>query len=552
MKIFLLTIICLLLISATAYTQAIESKVVKKQDSQNLQNKINILSSLKRDINSLEDAPARCILRFEIAKFIFKSKSDSNINTAKSFVIDSLEDFQKNSEQFSESEKNYRQNQFLSLVKIYLSDSSAQIEKKYFAENANVALSRYQQLDMGRDAEKIVIEVENELRKGIKPKSLIILLTQLSEKSPELSMRLIGSFVSFAERTDDTTVVEDLFYMSRFFLDNSMLRDLQQRVLTASVNWGQKAVYSQTEGSWKESARSNLVYLLPRIEKLLPNSYPQAAVILNALNRQTSKSVLDREEIYERIRQSRDKLQQTINEADSAKDADLKQSLYSDAARLALRQEKFRLAVDLVLKIENKDKNFVSWRDNFLADDILSKSLKKKDVESAQYLSKNILDLNSRGESVLKIAEYYSKEKDSYSAFQSLRDALKIIEKAENSIDKVRTMFLAVPIALKIDRQEAFDITRSAIKIVNRLPAPNVEDKIGTEKRNKYVLDVLGYVLYDVFRAFGKLAKEAPNLTNQLPGELDSKALKLAAEIAVEINKPDVDAALQTKENGQK
>ena len=85
------------------------------------------------------------------------------------------------------------------------------------------------------------------------------------------------------------------------------------------------------------------------------------------------------------------------------------------------------------------------------------------------------------------------------------------------------------------------DLMRSGVKTINSLPVPEVEDKIGTEKHNKYVESVLLFLLYDVFETYGIVAKDSPNLLAQLTQDFGLKSLRLAAEIAIEINRPDVE-----------
>jgi hypothetical protein len=145
------------------------------------------------------------------------------------------------------------------------------------------------------------------------------------------------------------------------------------------------------------------------------------------------------------------------------------------AAKLALQEKKFQLVVDSILKIDSSSKIFQSIKNQFLMEDVLSAALKEGDFDSAEYVIKNIEDLNERARGILKIASSFVELGDDSQAFEKVEEALKVLERAENTSAKVRIMLSAVRISLKIDKSRVFQIASSAIKVMNRLPTPNPE-----------------------------------------------------------------------------
>lgn len=514
------------------FAQSNSEKV--KESFQNQQRALS-LSFYKNDIKSLEDAPMRCFLRWQIVRFVFSKKVKNHYDTATSFALDCLEDVEANPKQFTSSSANYWKSKFISLLRINMPETAETIEKKYFVDNLDSNLADFMEANSAKDFNAVVNRVLSKIQKGEVSSDLIFLISKLREKNPEASVTLLDAVLKHYETVLIINEFDNtLIFLSDDYLNNSIPAEIKKRFLNLTVKLGQKSLIESSNTNLFSLSENLLRWSLPEIKRILPALYPQASAIYTTLNSKISNTEREKREVNKRIERSEDKLQQTIAEAEAAENKNLKSELWMDAAKLALKEKKFRVAVDSTLKIEFDSKGFEIWKTQFLINDILSSALKEKDFEAAEYVVINVKDLTRRGEGIIKIAAKYIDIEDKMTASQKLNEALGVLKKAENSSDKARIMLSSVLIAVKIDKMEAFEIVNSAIKIINNLPTPKLEDKLETESRKEYVSVVLLPNSFNLVSAFEILSGEDISYAYPLSQGIQSKDWRLAVQIVVE------------------
>lgn len=543
----------LILLTFTPFSVFGQPDLTKKIEAYQNQHRAYNLSLLKNDIKSLEDAPMRCFLYAQIMKFIFDNKIKSYHDVADAFALECLEDVKNNSSQFSVSQASFWKSTMISLLRVNSPDVAVKAERKYFADDQDSGLSDLRELELTKNYNDVANRIISKVIKGEIPDDIFPIFIKLREKDQSLSFRLLDVLLGFFETTPnldrfDTT----LNFLSQYYLDKSTPLEIKKRFLNFSVNLGQKVLLESDTSGLFQQAKYILEVSLPEINKSVPTLYSQALLIYATLEGKVNKKNREREEVYKRIELSDNKLHQTISEAEAAEDKILKNDLWMSAARLALNQKKIKLAVDLIMKIESEVEVFNLWRTHFLLNDVLTKSLKEEDFESAEYTINNIENLSERGSGILKIAAKFLELEDKTQAFEKIEEALKVLEKAERNQTKIRTLLSAVPTTLKIDKAKAFNITSLAIKEMNRLPTPSIDDKLGTDSRKKYVDSILLPTSFNLNSAFKLLAKEDVVFTYATSQEIDLKAWRLATQIIAETEKKYPYNQEQDKDSAQK
>lgn len=533
---FKVTVVFSLVVSTTILGLG-QNLTQKREIFQNQQRALS-LSFYKNSIKSLEDAPMRCFARKQIVEFIFSKKVKDQFDTAESFAIDCLEDIKNNPKQFTNSLDSYFSGEIIHLLKANLPG----IEKKIGKYQTKSEYSNYEdflEADANKDANGLISKLLGKLQKGEMPPDVFFTIAKIRQTNPEASIVLLEPILRYYENSvisKDSD--EKLFFISKDFLSDSVPIELKRRYVLLAIRLGQKAIFNEDVNSRLfTSSFSFFKWTQPIFKQLFPDLYPQALTIYTTLESKYSQANTEELEIYKRIEESDNKLEQTIIEAEATDDKEMKRGLWTNAAKLALKEKKFRLAVDCITKRESDSDFDRGYKTQILTTDILPAALEEKDFEAAEYVVKNVEDSIGKGFALLEISFAYSKTDDKTTALEKLNEALRVLDKAENDIHKVRTMLSAARLATKIENANAFEIADSAIKVINRLPTPNTEDKLETKSRTKHFEEILHPTANNIANTFKVLAEKDVDFAFPIAQAIQRKDLRLIAEIVVEMNK---------------
>jgi hypothetical protein len=525
-----LGLLCLVVTNLTG-----QADFTSKQEIYQNQQRASNLVIFRSNIKLVDDAPERCQLRLQIIWFIFEKKVTNYYDTANSMALECLDETVDNREQFSASKADWQKSEILSLLRKNSPALAVKVEKKYFVDGNGTDLTDSMDAQLGHDPNGLANrQVAKIAREGVTPSvgSLVYSLRQGNNNAAAL--RILGAALDYYETHLEAAYEgNDLTVLESEYSDSRTPVELHRRFYNLMVRIGEAAIANPGNEEPSSIYLDIMSYTMIDLKQVIPELYPRASAIYNALNSKKNEQEKDRDEIYKRIEESKDKLAQTLSEAESAKDNDLKDSLWLRASMYAMEVKKFRIAAESRLKMRAQIEILKRVQYGFIKDEVVDGCLKENDIESAQYVIGLVEDPEMKAEGLFKIAAKLIELKKREAAFDALSEGWKVLEKTENKTSKLWVMHLAIPIALKIDKTRAFDMAGDIVKTVNRFPTPGPDDKPGTGARQKYADNLTGLSM-NLETIFGQLAKENASLADTVSQGLQLKELRFAAQIAIE------------------
>lgn len=509
----------------------------RKAEAYQTQQRALALNSLKTDIKMPDDAPMRCALRYEMAKFFFETKLPLYHDSAVALAIECFEDIEENRNHFSGWQLTWKRTEFLKLLKKYSLADAVRAQKKYLSDARGLSPADTN-LSEGDDPKKEADGFISKINGGKVSVSIGVGLDSLKKRDPASANRVINALLSYYEAELHRTYAPDqtfLFFTSELRETTTPL-EIRRRFHVLLLRMAEASMGDlENTGLWRVTV-DELKYTAADIKEHSPALYERFQGIFNTLSSRKDDKEKEKDEVYHRVEASKDKLAQAVSEAESAKDENFQNELFFYAANLALKQKKYRQCADLNLKNKFYSSNETTSiaRDFFLVDSVVKPALKDGDIESAEYVANLVKLIDQRSEANILITERLVELKRMSVARDKLQETLALIDKMEIGQPKVRMMFIAVPVALKIDKAQAFDIASEAVKAINRIPSPSADDKIGTKGRQDYVDKIMVSISYNLDEAFRILGKEDMQLADPIIQGIQLKELRLAAQIALE------------------
>lgn len=490
-----------------ASTQEISDK--KRQAFQNQQRALS-LSFYKNNIQNLENAPMRCYVRKQIIEFVFKEKVKEHFEMAEDFATDCFEDIKNNPNEFLRVGTYIFSGELMSLLRINSPDAAKQIEQKYELSKEVSEYTDFLDANLLDDPDTVINRILLRVKTGQMSRNIIYLLPRISERNPVKVIPLLDEILKYYEKLPITKEFDsDLTLIGNEYLKKSIPVRIKRRYLSLVIRLGQRAIVETSDSQLFNTATDLLKSALPIVKGEFPNSYSQAAAILATLESKYSQIHKEELEINKRIKESKNKLEQTIFEAKSTENEAIKSALWWRASKLALKEKKFRLSVDCVLNNKSSNDEFTkSFITLSLIKVILPVALKENDFESADYIIENTDQLIAKAFGSLSVSSEYLKLKEESLPLEKLNDAIRILDKADDDIHKVRAIFEASILATKIKNADAFEIANFAIRTINKLPGLDAEHLIGSNDSNKYVAYVLIPNAYNIESAFESLSQK--------------------------------------------
>jgi hypothetical protein len=516
------------------------------------------LSSLNQQIKTVDSATVRIFLLLKMSDFIWRKKIIGGQNLAESVTTEAVEDFQKNKTEIPSLYQNSLQADALALLRVNVPVLYKKKSKEFDPENGDPSQSyKLAAEHSNRGTAKAIDDLKNRLVTGNSPANIaaiIFIVRELLGQNKVSEVNSILETVLASQEQTDTSAPELLLFLNENFLAQTTPITLQKRFLSIVIAKGQRLLQQLNAGN-ERGVDFQTIYImlrsnLPQVLRLLPSDYPQALVLVDALQKRLPQQDKEREEIAERIKQSKDKLAQTISEAKGAENKTTANDLWQQAAELALREKKYQVAVDCVNNIDSDDPNFALWREQFLDDEVTKSALENNDVESAEYAISKIESKLRTGTALLRVVKYHHKNKNAAQSQIVLAEAVKKIKATDNNPQKVRSLSEALYAALPVDNTQAYEIAQSIVKTTNSLPSPNMEDKPQSETRKKFVQNVQMVVISNIFPTFQRLAKQdssfARSLANELPRDYRVAAL-FGVESAISLDNVDSNSTITEK-----
>ena len=344
------------------------------------------------------------------------------------------------------------------------------------------------------------------------------LVTLQAANSPHVNA-LLSAVLLLEEKQPGTLPLRLMPFYSARFLDKSAPPELLTRWMVVAI----RASRFSAEAMANPLVRGPISQLLNGIagpaQRLTPSLYPEIASRLGSLGKNSLNTTEARLAAEERIEKATDQLDQTISEANSASDEQLKNSFLLRAARMTRDQGQLSKAVDLAMKAANKTDS--SWLNEFLSDTV-SLAIRKDSPRDATYAISKLTPPLEKAKAFRLLGEYYGANQDHVKSKQAFADSAKQLASVDNSNDKVEIALFLAESVLKYETADAYDVFREAVKAINNLPSP---DK---DQEKMYYLHLLP-IAEDLIRSFRLLAASENEMATNLAAEIKLSELRLSA-----------------------
>ena len=430
-----------------------------------------IIADLPAQIKKVDDASVRAFLRLRLATFHWSELSEHSRDRARELTLSGLQDLDEHRAELMPLYANLFRKDLLALLELHAPDLAARYraggdntEKVTPEDPYDVA---YSMLGTKGQTALAVQTVNRVLSSGEAPTMTITyFLSELQRQDPSLVPQVLSDILSAQERRPETLSVEILSWLVDPYIWRNNREDLKRRFVSVVVAATAES-YQWSDTGQLSDAFSLLRVTVPLIQKLLPGMYPQAAAQLATVRARLPNEKIESSAIWERIRQSEDRLSQMITEANSAASPSLKNDLLIQAAQIAFTEKKPQLAFDLAMSVSTDDNSKV-WRQQFLSE-LVKGAVEDKDTKLGLAVASKIEMPLARAEALQRLAFLFFTLKDLWKAKELLVDSLKLVRGSDNTPEKAIALLRSLRVVARIDQAMVPDVAEESIKTLNAL-----------------------------------------------------------------------------------
>lgn len=494
-----------------------------------------LVDGLDNQAKDIPLADVRVFVRTRLAQWLWKDGKDET-GRAEPLAVKAFEELYEKKDEFVEP-ISLKANLF-SLLEIHAPETARRLRAKYNVGAVEDLLSASTLLNQKGNDKIVADKIKKALVSEKDLARVQLYLPSLQRQNSPEFISVLSEIVRLHESGINNFSAASLYWTVGNFTDSTVPNDLKNRFYRIVLSKAANALQSADVG---EIHFTDLLLfrLLPDMTANAPALATEAAGIKLALSAKVPQGTKDLEEREQRISKSSNQLEALISEADKTDDKNLKYSLLDRASRLAVKEEKFRLAVDLIEKTieEPTAANFISRELRISNYDqqlslITAETLQKDDFESADYASKKIVDDLKRVDALVQFARYFARKKDFTSAADAYDEALKLTLKAKDDKSKYSALFLLIGAANSIDGNRVSEITSIAARAINKIPTLNAEDKSGTERYKENVSTIMRIDLY-LQSVVGNLARMNRNEAVIFTNQINRKEVRIVADLAL-------------------
>lgn len=465
-----------------------------------------MLDQLPKSIKDLDEPAIRVFLRHKVASYLWAKGIKEEYTFAETMVADALEDLYLHKNEMKDSDIDYYQSELLALLRTYSPALAVKLIKKYEInkderENFRIA---YSMLNNKAGISQAVETVSRSLKNGQDGGlALLIFMSDLEKQRPQQYLGLLSEILLAEELKPGTFSITSLYMLKSLYWKSETPADLKLRFVAAIVSSIEK-VYSVGNSDDLVRAYHLLSAVYNEIERFAPSLYVRARASMALLNSRVPGSVIERVAVQTRVEKSNDPLRQLIIEADASTNESDKDDLRTQAATIALERGELELATELAAKTSAEGQHGL-WRDQFL-EEVVDAAIKKKDEAAAQYALSKMKSYLNRASVAQKLALFYFESKDTARAMDWMNTAVKLVESSDDYSEKARKFFEIAANYKKIDETRVSEVTQSAVKSINRISKPGLEEKEGSPARKAYAESLTSIAWYTIpaFRIFSQ------------------------------------------------
>ena len=430
-----------------------------------------LIADLPAQIKKVDDASVRVFLRLRLATFHWSELSEHSPDRARELTLSGLQDLDEHRAELMPLYANLFRKDLLALLELHAPDLAARYraggdttEKVTPEDPYDVA---YSMLGTKGQTALAVQTVNRALSSGEAPTMTITyFLSELQRQEPSLVPQVLSDILSVQERRPETLSVEMLSWLVDPYIWRNNREDIKRRFVSVVVVATAES-YQWSDTGQLSDAFSLLRVTVPLIQKLLPGMYPQAAAQLATVRARLPNEKIESSAIWERIRQSEDRLSQMITEANSASSASVKNDLLIQAAQIAFTEKKPQLAFDLAMSVSTDDNSKV-WRQQFLSE-LVKGAVENKDARLGLAVASKIEMPLARAEALQRLALMFFTLRDLWKAKELLVDSLKLVRGSDNTAEKAIALLRSLRVVARIDQAMVPDVAAESIKTLNAL-----------------------------------------------------------------------------------
>lgn len=494
------------------------------------------LLQMRYQVKDIEIASVRVFVRYHMASTVWQN-NDLNDSEAKDIAVEAYDDLQENKATIPDLYYRELNSSILALLESKSPDIAAKLQKKHKIETNQDEIEVANALLNKKDGANLAIsQFQKSLRDGqeLNPMTYFFLSRLQNEKSPMLP-NVLSEIIAVEEKSNGSFSADTLLMLVHHFRDSSVQSNLWNRFISIIFKTTQKIAFTPDANA--NSAYNLLNAVIPDVElKNSPVIFAELSAVRSILGARVSKSLKEAENAYRRIKESENKLSETISQAESVESEQLKDELFNNAALLALDEKKFRLAIELIEKLSNLENEISQkWHDQFLQD-IVIKALQEKDIDSALLASSKIIQRLSKAASQQKIGLYYFNLKNYVLANDAFEIASKLIAESEEGINKINAYFSLLSNYLLTNPERIQEIISPLTKSINLIPTPKVDEKPESDAYKKYVTSIM-HLNWNFLLVMNKLANKNQIAAEDLAFRVNKREIRIVGDLAIWINK---------------
>jgi hypothetical protein len=487
-----------------------------------------MLHQMPDRIKEIEEPEMRVFLRYRIASYLWSKEFKKEFDFAQAMAVEALDDLYLHRGDPDHSDVAHYRSQLFALIHTYSPALVARLNDKYKFEEIEKedSVTAYSMLDL-KNGVKPAVEIMSRNAKNGQDDGLVLLvfLTNLAKEHPEEYVRLLREIMAAEASKPGTFSLMTLYMLKGIYLKDDTPSDLRLKFLESVVNKIERNL-AETESKEITSSYHLLRDVYGEIENLSPLLFLRARNAMSALTSRVPGKVLERSNIEDRVKTSSDPLRQLITEADAVTDEAEKDSLITDAALLAFKKKEFRLAIELAAKKSDEGQKH-SWRDQFL-EEIIDATLEKKDEDTAFYALSKIKAALYRASATQKLAVFFLESKDLVRARELMNDFLKLAWSLDDDADIARKLLESVAVFKKVDEARVPEVALYAVKIINRISKPSLQEKAGSPARKAYTRSLTS-ISWHAIPAFRILCQQDPIGAHSIANGIQQTGIRAAA-----------------------
>lgn len=502
-----------------------------------------MVDGLERDLKQVPFAAVRVFVRTKIATWLLKEGTDET-GRAELVAIKAVEDLYDNQREIPVVDFNTLKSDVFGLLETRSKETAKRLREKYRTQSNDELADGESLLNQANGDKKVAAKLLRSLndRSGLGHEFAVLLERMQSVRSPEVPS-ILARILSLEEIQSSGLPTTFLYSIVHVFNDASVSPEIQHRFYSSVLR--RARIGATTFNVDIDVTYDLLNAVVPNLRSTSSELLAESMVLQQALRSRLSQAAQSEIERETRIRESADELSALVSEAEAASDSGVKYLLYVRAAKLALKRQRFIVAVDLAAKSVSDGPDQIpkafreQWSDQFLREVVLN-ALKKEELESAQYAIKRMNGLLSMSDSKIAIARYFNRLNNKASAIDSLENALSLVQKVETSDAKIFALFRLLSSVILIDASRMAEVAALTAKLIEAVPALEVEDKPTTSRYQEYVRTAM-VINYNLFPAIIELSQKNDSDAADFASRISRKEIRVVADLAILINEIEID-----------